>query len=131
MLDWLGDPLVGGALIVRFEMKMLEDLGFGLELDECAATGTAADLIYVSPKTGRAVSRGTGEAFRDRLRPLPVFLVDGGTAPSAAEVADAFRLTGCFLARRVFEPRGIELPDARARFLALLARSSAAAEAAE
>jgi DNA repair protein RecO (recombination protein O) len=131
MLDWVDDPLVGGALIVRFELKMLEDLGFGLDLDECAATGATADLVYVSPKTGRAVSRVGGEAFRDRLLPLPAFLVEVGLAPNAAEVADAFRLTGYFLARRVFEPRDIQLPEARARFLALLARAAAAAEAAE
>jgi DNA repair protein RecO (recombination protein O) len=131
MLDWLGDPLVGGTFIVRFEMKMLEDLGFGLDLDECAVTGNAADLVYVSPKTGRAVSRAAGEIYRDRLLPLPAFLVERGASPNAAEVADAFRLTGYFLARRVFEPRDIELPEARARFLALLARSRPPAEAAE
>jgi DNA repair protein RecO (recombination protein O) len=131
LLDWLGDPLVGGPLVVRFEMKMLEDLGFGLDLDECAVTGTAADLIYVSPKSGRAVSRAAGEAYRDRLLPLPAFLVDGAASPSAAEVTDAFRLTGHFLARRVFEPRDMALPEARARFLALLAPSTPTVEAAE
>jgi len=131
MLDWLGDPLVGGAFVVRFEMKMLEDLGFGLDLGECAVTGAAADLIYVSPKTGRAVSREAGEAYRDRLLPLPRFLADRRQSPNAAELADAFRLTGYFLARRVFEPRDIQLPEARARFLALLARSAPTAEAAE
>jgi len=131
MLDWVDDPLVGGALVVRFEMKMLEDLGFGLDLDECAATGATADLVYVSPKTGRAVSRAAGEAFRDRLLPLPAFLVQAGLSPNAAEVADAFRLTGYFLARRIFEPRDVQLPEARARFVALVARSAAAAEAAE
>ena len=65
-----------------------------LDLDECAATGTTADLIYVSPKTGRAVSRAAGEAFHDRLLPLPAFLVQAGLSPNAAETADAFRLTG-------------------------------------
>jgi DNA repair protein RecO (recombination protein O) len=132
MLDWLDDPLVGGALIVRFELKMLEDLGFGLDLDECGATGATADLIYVSPKTGRAVCRSAGEAYRDRLLPLPAFLVEAGLSPGAGEIADAFRLTGYFLARRVFEPRAIALPEARGRFLALVARSlTVAAEAAE
>src|SRR5581483_6265572 len=131
MLDWLGDPLVGGAFVVRFEMKMLEDLGFGLDLDECAVTGTAADLVYVSPKTGRAVSAKAGEAYRDRLLPLPAFLRNGGASPGAAEIADGFRLTGYFLSRRVFEPREIQLPEARARFLALLARSTPTVEAAE
>jgi DNA repair protein RecO (recombination protein O) len=122
MLDWLDDPLVGGAMIVRFELKMLEELGFGLELDQCAATGTTAELVFVSPKTGRAVSRVAGEAFRDRLLPLPAFLTDRAGSAAAAEVADAFRLTGHFLLRRVFEPRGLALPEARSRFLDLLAR---------
>jgi DNA repair protein RecO (recombination protein O) len=131
MLDWIADPVVGGALIVRFELKMLEDLGFGLDLDECAATGVTADLVYVSPKTGRAVSRSAGAAFRERLLPLPAFLVETGRSPSAAEIADAFRLTGYFLARRVFEPRDLALPEARASFLALIARANLAAEAAE
>ena len=131
MLDWIGDPRVGGALVVRFEMKMLEELGFGLDIAECAVTGAAADLIYVSPKSGRAVSRAAGEAYRDRLLPLPAFLSDGGTSPNPAEIADAFRLTGYFLARRAFEPREMQLPEARARFLALLARSQANVEALE
>jgi DNA repair protein RecO (recombination protein O) len=118
LLDWLDDAAVGPALVARFELRMLKDLGFGLELDECAATGAVRDLVYVSPKTGRAVSRAAGEAYRDRLLPLPAFLTESGRAPAAGEIADAFRLTGHFLQRRVFDPRQMQLPEARARLIA-------------
>ena len=84
ILDFLDDPLIAGGLIVRFELKLLDDLGFGLDLTECAATGTNDDLAYVSPRTGRAVSRSAGEAYRDRLLPLPPFLME---APSESRPA--------------------------------------------
>ena len=126
ILDWLDDPLIAGAVIVRFELKLLEELGFGLDLDECAATGSNDDLAYVSPKTGRAVSRASGEPYRDRLLPLPAFLVTPATArPDARDLADAFRLTGYFLDRHVFEPRGIKPPEARASLLSLVLRTAA------
>ncbi len=127
IVDILDQKSVAGALIVRFELKLLEDLGFGLDLDRCAATGANDDLAYVSPKTGRAVSRSAGEAYRDRLLPLPAFLLEApsATPPSAGDLGNAFRLTGYFLARHVFEPRGVEPPDARARFVALIASAQA------
>ena len=81
VLDWLDDPVVAGALIVRFELRMLEELGFGLDLERCAATGTNDDLAYVSPKTGRAVSRSAGEPYHDRLlvaAALPLRAAGGG-----------------------------------------------------
>ena len=74
ILDWLGQPVEGGALIVRFEVLMLEELGFGLDLDRCAATGAIDELVFVSPKSGRAVSRAAGEPWRDRMLSLPAFL---------------------------------------------------------
>jgi DNA repair protein RecO (recombination protein O) len=117
--------------IVQFELMLLAELGFGLELDACAATGTRADLIYVSPKSGRAVSAQAGEPWRDRLLPLPGFLNgEGGRAPTQQELADGFALTGFFLASRVFEPRGLPPSDARAGFVAavLRARASIAAQ---
>ena len=122
ILDWFEEPAVAAALIVRFELRLLEDLGFGLDLERCAATGTNDDLAYVSPKTGRAVSRSAGDAYRSRLMPLPPFLLAPASveAPPASELGDAFRLTGYFLARHVFEPRGIEPPDARGRFIAIV-----------
>ena len=125
ILDLLDDPLVAGAMVVRFELRLLDDLGFGLDLETCAATGTANDLAWVSPKSGRAVSREAGAAWADRLLPLPAFLTAPPSAspPPATEVADAFRLTGYFLARHVYEPRGIEPSDARAGLIALIART--------
>jgi DNA repair protein RecO (recombination protein O) len=130
ILDWFEDPPVAAALMVRFERKVLDELGFGLDLERCAATGTNDDLAFVSPKTGRAVSRSAGEAYRDRLLPLPAFLIApaSATAPAAADIVDGFRLTGHFLARHVFEPRGLKPPDARARFVALIERLAVAAE---
>jgi DNA repair protein RecO (recombination protein O) len=121
LLDFLDDPLRAGRLLVRFEARMLEELGFGLDLERCAATGTTSDLVYVSPKTGRAVSRAAGERYGDRLLALPRFLIDNDdmleVAP--ADILAGFRLTGHFLYRRVFEPRGLAPPDARVCFMAL------------
>jgi DNA repair protein RecO (recombination protein O) len=130
ILDFLDDPLIAGGLIVRFELKLLDDLGFGLDLDQCAATGRNDDLAYVSPKTGRAVSRSAGEPYHDRLLPLPSFLMEAPSAarPDAEAVNDAFNLTGYFLARHVYEPRGLEPSDARAAFIGLIARRREAAE---
>ncbi len=125
MLDFLDEPLAAGRLLVRFEARMLEELGFGLDLDCCAATGTRQELIYVSPKTGRAVSRTAGEPYKTRLLALPRFLVDkdAPAVPSADEIRAGFRLTGYFLARHVYEPRGLAPPEARASFLGLLERA--------
>lgn len=123
VLDWLDDLLAAGALLVRFEAQMLGELGFGLDLDRCAATGETGELVYVSPKSGRAVSRAAGEPYSDRLLALPGFMIDNGEAstPDAADILAGFRLTGYFLARHVYEPRGIEVSDARIAFLALIA----------
>jgi DNA repair protein RecO (recombination protein O) len=132
IVDWLDDPAIAGALLARFEMNMLDELGFGLDLEQCAATGGTEDLVYVSPRTGRAVSRAAGESYRDRLLKLPGFLVGEETArPGADDIAAAFRLTGYFLSRHVFEARGLDMPEARASYLALIARVVPPAEAAE
>jgi DNA repair protein RecO (recombination protein O) len=124
ILDRVGDPAVAGALVVRFELQMLAELGFGLDLARCAVTGGAADLVFVSPKSGRAVSRVAGDAWRDRLLALPAFLAEGRNAVSAAELTAGFALTGFFLYRHLFEPRGLGLPDTRAHFLAAILRSA-------
>jgi DNA repair protein RecO (recombination protein O) len=109
--------------VVRFELSMLSELGFGLDLASCAATGETADLIYVSPKSGRAVSRAAGEAWKDRLLRLPGFLAsDEGAPPSPSELADGFALTGYFLTRYALEPRGLKHADARAHFIAAVMR---------
>jgi DNA repair protein RecO (recombination protein O) len=121
VLDHLDQPDVAGDLLVRFELLVLEELGFGLDLARCAATGRPDDLAYVSPKSGRAVSRVAGEPWRDRMLVLPAFLAPGSRVPAdAADLDAAFRLTGFFLHRHVYEPRGLAEPDARAGFLAAL-----------
>jgi DNA repair protein RecO (recombination protein O) len=125
VLDHLDDRLLAAALVARFELAMLGELGFGLELDQCAATGAIAELIYVSPKSGRAVSRAAGEPWQDRLLRLPAFLREEG-GPAEGDVAAAFALTGFFLARHVLEPRGAALPDARERFIAAVLREPVA-----
>ncbi|HEV2572692.1 MAG TPA: DNA repair protein RecO [Beijerinckiaceae bacterium] len=108
MADHLGEPELGPALMVRFELEVLSELGFRLDLSQCAATGRNDELIYVSPKTGRAVSAAAGEPYKDRLLPLPAFLrgLSWQGVPDRAEIADGFRLTGYFLDRDVLQPRG-------------------------
>ncbi len=127
IFDRLDAPVEAATRIVRFELDLLAELGFGLDLMSCAATGATDDLVYVSPKSGRAVSRQAGEPWRDRLLHLPAFLRNDITAlPSAGELTEAFALTGFFLARHVLEPRGLELADARAHFIAAVLRKPAA-----
>jgi DNA repair protein RecO (recombination protein O) len=109
---------------VEWELILLTELGFGLDLSRCAATGETADLVYVSPKSGHAVSAKAGAPYRDKLLPLPAFLLPGGfaTPPSPPEALDGVRLTGYFLDHRVFAPHGRETPPARARFVDVLER---------
>ncbi len=120
----LDDPVTGPALMVRLELAVLMELGFGLDLSECVATGVKDDLIYVSPKSGRAVSREAGEPWRDRLLPLPDFLsvARRGFDPSSDEILAGFALTGFFLERDVFGPRGVKAPEARRAFIGELQR---------
>jgi len=122
ILDHLGDRTVAAVLVARFELLMLTELGFGLDLEQCAATGATADLIYVSPKSGRAVSRAAGEPWRDRMLHLPAFLHHDDRAPGAEELTQAFALTGFFLTRHVLEPRGLVMHDARASFISAVMR---------
>ena len=129
ILDRLDDPLVVAPAIARFELDFLAELGFGLDLSACAATSTTDELVYVSPRSGRAVSRAAGEAYHDKLLVLPAFLREDAATATAAELADAFALTGYFLDRRAFAPRGLPLPEARAHFVNAIARAFAAAEA--
>jgi DNA repair protein RecO (recombination protein O) len=111
---------VAPVLIARFELQVLAECGFQLDLERCAASGSREDLVYVSPKSGRAIRATAGAPWRDRLLALPAFLRvdDGLAAPTAGEIADAFRLTGFFLERDLFGPRGLPMPDARRAFLA-------------
>ena len=120
--DHLGDARVTPAALVRFELAILAELGFGLDLSCCAASGVRDDLIYVSPKSGRAVSRLSGIAYQDRLLALPDFLRDANAEADAEAIAQGFRLTGYFLERDIFAPRGVRMPDARHAYLAELSR---------
>jgi DNA repair protein RecO (recombination protein O) len=116
-LQQLDDPVAAGAAMVRFELQMLAELGFGLDLESCAATGAESDLGYVSPKSGHAVSRAAAGPWLDRLFRLPEFLSDA-TKPSPDDIADGFALTGYFINHRVLEPRGLVFGDARQGFIA-------------
>jgi DNA repair protein RecO (recombination protein O) len=123
VLSSLLDPRRARVSVVGFELLLLAELGFGLDLATCAASGREDDLVYVSPKSGRAVSRQAGEPWKDKLLALPAFLC--GTSaedPSPQDVADGFVLTGFFLLRHVLEPRGLGFADARANFIASLQR---------
>ena len=123
VLGFLDDATVWPALLVRWELALLTELGFGLDLTSCAATGRNDELIYVSPKSGRAVSASAGEPYRDRLLSLPGFLrgrTSGGV--TAEDIASGFALSGHFLETRVLGPRTEQLPEPRQRLLALLAR---------
>ena len=107
---------------LRWEMQLLEDLGFGLDLTACAVTGSREDLAYVSPKTGRAVARAAAGEWASRLLPLPVALLGQGPA-DGPEIAQGLALTGHFLARGLAEMLNSRpLPEARARLVGLLSR---------
>jgi len=114
------------ARYVAWERDLLAALGFGLDLSRCAATGAVADLAYVSPKSGRAVSRRAGLPYHDKLLPLPAFL--WRAAPAAApDLAQGLELTGYFLLRHLLAPQRRPLPPARALLLSRLKSRDAAA----
>ena len=101
------------AIYVRFEAGLLEELGFGLDLSRCAATGAVDELVYVSPRTGRAVSRQGGAPFADRLLRLPPFMLSSQGGLGQGDVGDGLTLTGHFLEQFVFAPLNRPLPPAR------------------
>jgi DNA repair protein RecO (recombination protein O) len=122
---------------VQFEVALLRELGFGLDLSTCAATGRNDQLIYVSPRSGCAVSASAGEPYRDKLLPLPAFLANDGLMAGAqegdvpvAQILDGLRMTGYFLDRSVFIHSHVighsGTPPARERFIERLRRQSAA-----
>ncbi len=110
------------ALYVRWELALLGDVGFGLDLASCAATGRNDQLAYVSPNSGRAVSLSAGEPYKKSLLPLPSFLLEEGKAGDPKEVADGLKLTGHFLNRHVFAQKDRAEPPARSRLVQRLAR---------
>ncbi len=119
LLDLMGARDVWPLAYLRWEMALLQDLGFGLDLSACAVRGARAnDLSYVSPRSGRAVSRAGAGDWADRLLPLPACMLGHGCAPDA-EIAVGLRTTGYFLHNRLApELGGKPLPEARARFIA-------------
>ena len=124
LLDLLGQADLWPLAYLRWEQALLDDLGFGLDLSRCAVHGVNEDLIYVSPKSGRAVSReGAGE-WTDRMLPLPPVLAGKGDA-NAAGILAALGTTGYFIEHRLINSLGDRpMPGARARLLAAIGRSA-------
>jgi len=120
-------PEAAGEAGVRFEVILLEEFGFGLDLATCAATGSHENLTHVSPRTGRAVCREAATPYLDRLLPLPPFLSEDAPV-DAASVADGFRLTGHFLATHVAGLANRRMPEPRERFVRAVVKAIARRE---
>jgi DNA repair protein RecO (recombination protein O) len=133
LLDVIEQPTIWPARLVRWELEFLSDMGFGLDLSECAATGTTEDLIYVSPKSGGAVSAEAGAPYADKLLKLPAFLREENAAIGKDDIQAGLALSGYFLERYVFSPQsghqGAHLPQARGRLVSLMQRATANAAA--
>ncbi|HYC15705.1 MAG TPA: DNA repair protein RecO [Pseudolabrys sp.] len=123
ILDHLDDAMRAAPMVARFELQLLSELGFGLDLETCVVTGASGDLVYVSPKSGRAVSRSAGAPWSDKMLRLPAFLREHDAVPAGHDLTDGFALTGYFLTRHVLEARGLALSDERAHFIAALNRA--------
>ncbi len=122
LLDVLGAGPDWVLSYLRWELTLLEELGYGLDLASCAVTGSREDLAYVSPKTGRAVAREAAGDWADRLLPLPPCLLGQGPA-EPSELAAGLRTTGHFLEHRLFPDLGTRpIPEARRRFVAMITR---------
>lgn len=123
VMDHADDPRLWAAGLVRYELLLLQQLGFGLDLSECAATGSKDDLAYVSPKSSKAVSRGAGQPYAARLLPLPAFLRGTGGTPSWDDIADGLKTTGYFLERDLLNSgRRHEMLAARERLVNRIAQ---------
>jgi len=120
-LDVLGhDRDIWGATLVLWELAVLRELGFGLDLSKCVVTGVTDDLHYVSPKSGGAVSLEAAGPYKDKLFPLPAFL-RGGEGVCTADVLAGLKLSGRFLEHRLFAHTSHTLPEARLRLLSFFA----------
>lgn len=121
MLEHLDEPEKAARMLIRFELAMLDELGFGLDLHNCAATNSHLDLAWVSPKSGRAVCSQAGKPYESQLLALPYFLVDEKSRPNVPAlqksdpnlIKSGFELSLFFLQRNVYGPRGIKAPDER------------------
>ncbi len=113
LVDAFSISAIWPAVYVRFEAGLLQAVGFELDFSTCAATGSSDDLVWVSPRTGRAVSRAAGAAYADKLLPLPPFLVAAQNGVQAGDVGQGLSLTGYFLERFVFAPLNKPLPPPR------------------
>ena len=123
LLDRIGAGEGWAVDYLRWELGLLEEMGYGLDLSACAVTGSRDDLAYVSPKSGRAVAREAAGEWEDRLLPLPACLLGQGPA-AAGDIADGLRLTGYFLEHRIAPDLGNRpLPEARRRLVTLLSRA--------
>jgi DNA repair protein RecO (recombination protein O) len=111
-----------GAALVRYELLLLAELGFGLDLDQCAVSGSNDNLVAVSPKSGRAISAAEAEPYAGRLIPLPSFVREGGRG-SWSEIAQGLDLTGHFLLRDVLTDRSRPISEARRRLVDRLRRA--------
>lgn len=124
VLGFLDDVTVWPALYVRWEMALLEELGYGLELTSCAVTGSSDELEHVSPNSGRAVSRNAAAPYVDRLLVLPQFMLTGRRgAVTKQDMLDGLALTGHFLEHRILMAREMSMPDARGQLPNLLQRT--------
>lgn len=117
LLDMLEETRLWPEIYQRWELGLLNELGFGLDLTSCAATGQTGDLIYISPKTGRAVSRNAGEAYKSKLFPLPHHLLVDEIKPTKKDLLSVFTITGHFLERCILAPMNKKIPSARTRFI--------------
>lgn len=120
LLDHLEEIEIWPALMARWELGLLAELGFGLSLDRCAATGVTENLIYVSPKSANAVSAIAGEPYKDRMLKLPAFLRDASAEAALDDAIDGLATTGHFIETRILHPAGREMPEARRRIAELL-----------
>jgi len=120
LLDMLENVQVWPALLARWELGLLSELGFGLTLDRCAATGERENLIYVSPKSAQAVSEEAGEPYKDKLLLLPAFLRGESSTATDEDAVNALETTGYFIESRMLHPSDKELPEPRRKILEML-----------
>lgn len=123
LLDAMGNYQNWPALYIRWEMGLLAEMGYGLDLSQCALTGSHDDLAWVSPRTGRAASREAGAPFADKLLVLPPFLLGGQNKPESGDIADGFALMGHFIDRELLSPVRKTMPEARARLIFALGKT--------